>query len=150
VAQSAAGVLQWPPGAAGDVEHAAALGLLPVPLDDGLLGLGARVVRVVVVDDEPMVCAHLRTILGSAGDLEVVDEAYDGAAGVEARRRAHRAIASGRAPADRRLRGQPCWSSWNARIAPRQTCSPTTQASSAGNPGRPIGNGEVAGRRPLG
>jgi DNA-binding NarL/FixJ family response regulator len=42
------------------------------------------VVRVVVVDDEPMVCAHLRTILGSAGDVEVVDEAHDGAAGVEA------------------------------------------------------------------
>lgn len=41
-------------------------------------------VRVVVVDDEPMVCAHLRTILGSAGDIEVVAEAYDGAAGVEA------------------------------------------------------------------
>ena len=42
------------------------------------------VVRVVVVDDEPMVCAHLRTILGSADDIEVVDEAHDGAAGVEA------------------------------------------------------------------
>jgi DNA-binding NarL/FixJ family response regulator len=41
-------------------------------------------VRVVVVDDEPMVCAHLRTILGAADDLEVVDEAYDGAAAVEA------------------------------------------------------------------
>ena len=41
-------------------------------------------VRVVVVDDEPMVCAHLRTILGSAPDIEVVDEAHDGAAGVEA------------------------------------------------------------------
>jgi DNA-binding NarL/FixJ family response regulator len=41
-------------------------------------------VRVVVVDDEPMVCAHLRTILGSSGDIEVVGEAYDGAAGVEA------------------------------------------------------------------
>jgi len=41
-------------------------------------------VRVVVVDDEPMVCAHLRTILGASGDLEVVDEAHDGAAGVEA------------------------------------------------------------------
>lgn len=41
-------------------------------------------VRVVVVDDEPMVCAHLRTILGSAGDIEVAAEAYDGAAGVEA------------------------------------------------------------------
>jgi DNA-binding NarL/FixJ family response regulator len=42
------------------------------------------VVRVVVVDDEPMVCAHLRTILGSAGDIEVVAEAHDGAAGVDA------------------------------------------------------------------
>ncbi len=41
-------------------------------------------VRVVVVDDEPMVCAHLRTILGSAGDIEVVGEAHDGAAGVDA------------------------------------------------------------------
>ena len=41
-------------------------------------------IRVVVVDDEPMVCAHLRTILGSAGDIEVIDEAHDGAAGVEA------------------------------------------------------------------
>jgi DNA-binding NarL/FixJ family response regulator len=42
------------------------------------------VIRVVVVDDEPMVCAHLRTILGSSPDIEVVDEAHDGAAGVEA------------------------------------------------------------------
>ena len=41
-------------------------------------------IRVIVVDDEPMVCAHLRTILGSAPDIEVVDEAHDGAAGVEA------------------------------------------------------------------
>ena len=41
-------------------------------------------VRVIVVDDEPMVCAHLRTILGTGGDIEVVDEAHDGAAGVEA------------------------------------------------------------------
>ena len=40
--------------------------------------------RVVVVDDEPMVCAHLRTILGSSGSIEVVDEAHDGAAGVDA------------------------------------------------------------------
>ncbi len=47
-----------------------------------------HVVRVVVVDDEPMVCAHLRTILGSAEDIEVVDEAHDGAAGVEAVTRA--------------------------------------------------------------
>jgi DNA-binding NarL/FixJ family response regulator len=42
------------------------------------------VVRVVVVDDEPMVCAHLRTILGSAEDIEVVGEGSDGASGVEA------------------------------------------------------------------
>jgi DNA-binding NarL/FixJ family response regulator len=42
------------------------------------------VIRVVVVDDEPMVCAHLRTILNSAADIEVVDEAHDGAAGVDA------------------------------------------------------------------
>ena len=41
-------------------------------------------IRVVVVDDEPMVCAHLRTILGSSGTIEVVEEAHDGAAGVEA------------------------------------------------------------------
>ncbi|MFI6052029.1 response regulator [Streptomyces violascens] len=41
-------------------------------------------VRVVVVDDEPMVCGFLRTILGSAADIEVVAEAHDGAAGVEA------------------------------------------------------------------
>jgi DNA-binding NarL/FixJ family response regulator len=40
--------------------------------------------RVVIVDDEPMVCGFLRTILGSAGDIEVVAEAHDGAAGVEA------------------------------------------------------------------
>jgi len=40
--------------------------------------------RVLVVDDEPMVCAHLRTILGAAEDLEVVDTAQDGAAAVEA------------------------------------------------------------------
>ncbi|SDC58893.1 response regulator [Actinokineospora iranica] len=41
-------------------------------------------IRVLVVDDEPMVCAHLRAILGSAPDLEVVDQAHDGAAAVEA------------------------------------------------------------------
>ncbi|WP_433063193.1 response regulator [Dactylosporangium sp. CS-033363] len=39
--------------------------------------------RVLVVDDERMVCAHLRTIL-EAGGLEVVGEAYDGGAAVEA------------------------------------------------------------------
>jgi DNA-binding NarL/FixJ family response regulator len=39
--------------------------------------------RVLVVDDEPMVCAHLDTILSSADDIEVVDRAHDGAAAVE-------------------------------------------------------------------
>ena len=38
----------------------------------------------VVVDDEPMVRAHLRTILGASGTIEVVDEGGDGAAGLEA------------------------------------------------------------------
>jgi DNA-binding NarL/FixJ family response regulator len=41
------------------------------------------VIRVLVVDDERMVCAHLRTILAAAG-LDVVGEAYDGADAVEA------------------------------------------------------------------
>jgi DNA-binding NarL/FixJ family response regulator len=41
-------------------------------------------IRVLVVDDERLVCAHLRTILGAAPDVEVVGEAYDGAEAVEA------------------------------------------------------------------
>ncbi|MCY1137132.1 response regulator transcription factor [Actinoplanes sp. Pm04-4] len=41
-------------------------------------------IRVLLVDDERMVCAHLRTILGTAADIEVVGEAYDGAEAVEA------------------------------------------------------------------
>lgn len=41
-------------------------------------------IRVLLVDDEPMVCAHLRTILGAAADVEVVAEAADGADAVEA------------------------------------------------------------------
>ncbi|WP_214326146.1 response regulator [Nonomuraea sediminis] len=40
-------------------------------------------IRVVVVDDEPMVCRFLSTILGASGDIEVVGQAHDGAAGVE-------------------------------------------------------------------
>ncbi|MCO6007389.1 response regulator transcription factor [Actinoallomurus purpureus] len=40
--------------------------------------------RVLVVDDEPMVRVFLRTILGSAEDIEVVAEAHDGAAGLQA------------------------------------------------------------------
>ncbi|ODT99634.1 MAG: DNA-binding response regulator [Pseudonocardia sp. SCN 72-86] len=39
-------------------------------------------VRVVVADDEPMVCAHLTTILGAAG-IDVVGAAADGAEAVE-------------------------------------------------------------------
>jgi DNA-binding NarL/FixJ family response regulator len=42
------------------------------------------VIRVLLVDDDPLVCAHLRTILDTADDLTVVDEAYDGAAALEA------------------------------------------------------------------
>ncbi|GAA4554142.1 response regulator transcription factor [Amycolatopsis samaneae] len=41
-------------------------------------------IPVVVADDEPMVCAHLRAILGSAGDIDVVAQAQDGAEAVEA------------------------------------------------------------------
>ena len=40
--------------------------------------------RVLVVDDEPMVCAHLETILSASPDLEVVATARDGAEAVEA------------------------------------------------------------------
>jgi DNA-binding NarL/FixJ family response regulator len=40
--------------------------------------------RVLDVDDERLVCAHLRTILSAAPDIEVVSEAYDGAEAVEA------------------------------------------------------------------
>jgi DNA-binding NarL/FixJ family response regulator len=40
--------------------------------------------RVLVVDDERMVCAHLTTILSAADGIEVVGEAYDGADAVEA------------------------------------------------------------------
>lgn len=41
-------------------------------------------IRVLVVDDERLVCAHLGTILRAAPDIEVVSEAYDGAEAVEA------------------------------------------------------------------
>jgi DNA-binding NarL/FixJ family response regulator len=42
------------------------------------------VIRVLLVDDERMVCAHLRTILEAAADLTVVAAAHDGAEAVEA------------------------------------------------------------------
>ena len=41
-------------------------------------------IRLLVVDDEPMVCEHLTTILSAAGDLDVVARAHDGAEAVEA------------------------------------------------------------------
>lgn len=41
-------------------------------------------IRVLLVDDDPLVCAHLRTILGTADDIDIVDEAYDGAAALDA------------------------------------------------------------------
>jgi DNA-binding NarL/FixJ family response regulator len=43
----------------------------------------AEVIRVLVVDDERMVCAHLTTILSATAGIEVVGEAYDGADAVE-------------------------------------------------------------------
>ncbi|TDQ00245.1 response regulator [Labedaea rhizosphaerae] len=41
-------------------------------------------IRIVLVDDEPMVLAHLRTVLTSADDIEVVATAQDGAEAIEA------------------------------------------------------------------
>jgi DNA-binding NarL/FixJ family response regulator len=41
------------------------------------------VIRLVLVDDEPMVCAHLTTILEHAEDIAVVGTAHDGAEAVE-------------------------------------------------------------------
>jgi len=45
--------------------------------------------KVLVVDDEPMVRLFLRTILGSAEDIEVIAEAHDGEAALEAVHRCH-------------------------------------------------------------
>lgn len=41
-------------------------------------------INVLLVDDEHLVCAHLRTILSVAPDITVVGEAHDGAEAVEA------------------------------------------------------------------
>lgn len=41
-------------------------------------------ISVLLVDDEHLVCAHLRTILSSAPDITVAGEAHDGAEAVEA------------------------------------------------------------------
>jgi DNA-binding NarL/FixJ family response regulator len=43
-----------------------------------------NVIRLVIVDDEPMVLAHLRTVLTSAEDIDIVGQAQDGAEAVEA------------------------------------------------------------------
>ncbi|WP_327588506.1 response regulator transcription factor [Nonomuraea sp. NBC_00507] len=40
-------------------------------------------IRILLVDDDPMVRRHLRTILGSSAEVEVVGEARDGAEAVE-------------------------------------------------------------------
>ncbi|WP_017580330.1 response regulator [Nocardiopsis valliformis] len=40
--------------------------------------------RVLIVDDDPLVCAHLRTILGVDPHITVVDQAHDGQAAIEA------------------------------------------------------------------
>ncbi|GAA2616636.1 response regulator transcription factor [Actinomadura fulvescens] len=42
-----------------------------------------KATRILIVDDEPMVCVYLGTILNTADDLEVVDTVHDGAAAVE-------------------------------------------------------------------
>lgn len=57
-------------------------------------------IRVVVADDDPLVGAHLRTILATAGDIEVVDTVTDGAAAVEAaiRHRPHLVLMDLRMP----------------------------------------------------
>jgi DNA-binding NarL/FixJ family response regulator len=49
-------------------------------------------VPVVVVDDEPMVCEFLRTILSATGEITVAEVAHDGAAGVAAVRRHRPAV----------------------------------------------------------
>jgi DNA-binding NarL/FixJ family response regulator len=46
--------------------------------------MGSGLVRVLIVDDEPMVCAHLTTILSAAADVEVAGTAADGAEAVAA------------------------------------------------------------------
>ncbi|SFT91758.1 two component transcriptional regulator, LuxR family [Geodermatophilus amargosae] len=47
---------------------------------------GTRRIRVLLVDDEELVRFGLRTVLEAAGDMDVVGEAGDGAAGVAAAR----------------------------------------------------------------
>ena len=53
-------------------------------MNEGLAGMMAGKLRVLLVDDDPLVRAGLRTILSAADDMEVVGEAGDGAAGITA------------------------------------------------------------------
>ena len=46
--------------------------------------INPSMINVLVVDDDPLVCGHLRPILGAAAELTVVAEGYDGADAVEA------------------------------------------------------------------
>lgn len=57
-------------------------------------------ITVLLVDDEQMVCAHLRTILSAAAGISVIGEAYDGADAVEQaiRLRPHVALVDLRMP----------------------------------------------------
>jgi DNA-binding NarL/FixJ family response regulator len=72
-------------------------------------------IRVLIVDDEPMVCAHLRTILGSAADIDVVEPAHNGEDALRAveRHRPHVVLMDLRMPgmdgltATERLRARP-------------------------------------------
>ena len=48
-----------------------------------MAGIGERTVRVVVADDQAVVRAGLRTVLGAAPDIDVVGEAGDGARAAE-------------------------------------------------------------------
>ena len=52
-------------------------------------GTAQRRIRVLLVDDEELVRFGLRTVLEAAGDMDVVGEAGDGAAGVAAARELH-------------------------------------------------------------
>nr|AFV71320.1 PyrF3 [Streptomyces rugosporus] len=51
--------------------------------DRGPALTAADLIKVLVVDDEPMVCTHVMTILNAAPDLTVVGQANDGAEAVE-------------------------------------------------------------------
>jgi DNA-binding NarL/FixJ family response regulator len=46
-------------------------------------------VRVLICDDQPLVLAGLRTLLGTQPDIEIIGEAADGAAAITAAARLH-------------------------------------------------------------